>query len=129
MYFLSISVLPSATRSTVTNIDAPIPKAKPEVGFLDSFFMLLFADPRREQGESHGQYYFFCCSGWTPKFKENHRTHSIPDQVDVNLLVKLRADQRLWENDNKDEKPCGCLVHSSTALKQRNCRAIHCFYF
>ncbi|KAF8178802.1 hypothetical protein K438DRAFT_1977640 [Mycena galopus ATCC 62051] len=31
------------------------------------------------------------CSGWTKKFKDNHRTHAIPDHVDEHLLIKALA--------------------------------------
>ncbi|KAJ6550901.1 hypothetical protein B0H10DRAFT_2202252, partial [Mycena sp. CBHHK59/15] len=33
----------------------------------------------KAQGMSRGHQYWIACSGWTKNFKENHRTHSIPD--------------------------------------------------
>ncbi|KAF8185240.1 hypothetical protein K438DRAFT_1973954 [Mycena galopus ATCC 62051] len=43
---------------------------------------------RNTGGTSHRHQYFVGCSGWTKKFKDNHRTHAIPDHVDEHLLIK-----------------------------------------
>ncbi|KAJ7094972.1 hypothetical protein C8R44DRAFT_989559 [Mycena epipterygia] len=59
----------------------------------------------KPQGQSRGHQYFICCSGWTTKFKENHRTLTIPDYVDENLLVASMADRPLSDTRDKDTKP------------------------
>ncbi|KAJ7464247.1 hypothetical protein B0H11DRAFT_1870607 [Mycena galericulata] len=76
-------------------------------------------------GQSRGHQYFIACSGWTPNFKENHRTHSIPDYVDENLLAKAFAGQRLSTDDDKDTAPCSRLVPPSTGRKRRFCPHAH----
>ncbi|KAJ7467403.1 hypothetical protein B0H11DRAFT_2306513 [Mycena galericulata] len=78
----------------------------------------------KEVGQSRGHQYFIACSGWTPNFKENHRTHSIPDYVDENLLAKAFIGQRL-SADDKDTAPCSRLVPPSTGRKRRFCPHAH----
>ncbi|KAJ6580328.1 hypothetical protein B0H10DRAFT_2443268 [Mycena sp. CBHHK59/15] len=79
----------------------------------------------KPQGKSHGHQYFIACSGWTPKFNEQHRAHSIPDNVDENLLAKLFAGQPLTANCDRDTRPCSRLVHPNTGLKQHFCPHAH----
>ncbi|KAJ7622550.1 hypothetical protein B0H17DRAFT_1151676, partial [Mycena rosella] len=40
---------------------------------------------------SRGHQYFVGCSGWTTKFRQGHRTHSIPDNVDENIVANALA--------------------------------------
>ncbi|KAJ6605895.1 hypothetical protein B0H10DRAFT_599710 [Mycena sp. CBHHK59/15] len=63
---------------------------------------------------SCGHNFWVACSGWRKNFKENHRTHTIPNDVDEHLLLKLFSGQSLTENDSKDKLPCSCLVHPHT---------------
>ncbi|KAJ6448961.1 hypothetical protein DFH09DRAFT_1404608 [Mycena vulgaris] len=70
-------------------------------------------------GKSRGHQYFIACSGWTPNFKENHRTHSIPDHVDENLLAKALAGQPLFSERDKDTQPCSRPGHPRMGLKQQ----------
>ncbi|KAF8124859.1 hypothetical protein K438DRAFT_1791457 [Mycena galopus ATCC 62051] len=48
----------------------------------------IWEDGGKSFGMSHGHQYFVGCSGWTKKFKDNHRTHAIPDHVDEHILIK-----------------------------------------
>ncbi|KAJ7138486.1 hypothetical protein C8R43DRAFT_1109764 [Mycena crocata] len=73
-------------------------------------------------GQSRGHTYFIACSGWTPKFKENHVNHSIPDNVDENCLAQAFAGQ-LAEGTEHDTQPCSRLV--SSGLRKRSCPHAH----
>ncbi|KAJ6608790.1 hypothetical protein B0H10DRAFT_2438860 [Mycena sp. CBHHK59/15] len=42
----------------------------------------------KPQGPSRGHELFVGCSGWTPKFQQGHRTHTISDNVNENLLAR-----------------------------------------
>ncbi|KAJ6587751.1 hypothetical protein B0H10DRAFT_1954453 [Mycena sp. CBHHK59/15] len=90
-------------------------------------------------GKSRGHHYFIACSGWTTNFKENHRTHQIPDHVDENLLAKAFADQPLSTDRGKDTRPCSRLVHPThahiidgrqvrAAIRQHPCPATRSIY-
>ncbi|KAJ6623694.1 hypothetical protein B0H10DRAFT_1943767 [Mycena sp. CBHHK59/15] len=72
-----------------------------------------------------GHYYFVGCSGWRKHFKEGHRMHSIPDNVDESLLAKLFSGQALAGDDSKDTLPCSCIVHPHTGLKHKYCLHAH----
>ncbi|KAJ6616901.1 hypothetical protein B0H10DRAFT_1948765 [Mycena sp. CBHHK59/15] len=80
---------------------------------------------RLQQGMSRGHQYWIACSGWTKNFKENHRTHSIPDCVEEKLVVKLLADEAINDNGDKDTPPCSCIVHPKTGLKLKYCPHAH----
>ncbi|KAJ7120746.1 hypothetical protein C8R43DRAFT_1034075 [Mycena crocata] len=73
-------------------------------------------------GKSRAHVYFIACSGSNPTFKENHLTHSIPDNVDENLLAQVFAD-RLSDNNEHDTQPCSRLV--SSGLRQQFCPHAH----
>ncbi|KAJ6550908.1 hypothetical protein B0H10DRAFT_2447027 [Mycena sp. CBHHK59/15] len=79
----------------------------------------------KAQGMSRGHQYWIACSGWTKNFKENHRTHSIPDCVEEKLVVKLLADEAVNDNGDKDTPPCSCIVHPKTGLKLKYCPHAH----
>ncbi|KAJ6605718.1 hypothetical protein B0H10DRAFT_2440161 [Mycena sp. CBHHK59/15] len=79
----------------------------------------------KAQGMSRGHQYWIACSGWTKNFKENHRTHSIPDCVEEKLVVKLLADEAINDNGDKDTPPCSCIVHPKTGLKLKYCPHAH----
>ncbi|KAF7377145.1 hypothetical protein MSAN_00133600 [Mycena sanguinolenta] len=76
-------------------------------------------------GASRGQQHFVGCSGWTPKFSQNHRYHPIRDEVDENLLAKALAGQRLTDDSSKDTPPCSGIVHPHTGLKRKICPHAH----
>ncbi|KAJ6596762.1 hypothetical protein B0H10DRAFT_1959922 [Mycena sp. CBHHK59/15] len=80
---------------------------------------------RAQKQSLHGHYYFVGCSGWRKHFKEGHRMHSIPDNVDESLLAKLFSGQALAGDDSKDTLPCSCIVHPHTGLKQKYCPHAH----
>ncbi|KAJ6543436.1 hypothetical protein DFH09DRAFT_1282498 [Mycena vulgaris] len=65
-------------------------------------------------GKSRGHLYWIACDGWTPHFKESHRTHSIPDNVDEGLLIKLFDDKPLADDDSADTNECSRIVHPHT---------------
>ncbi|KAJ6605987.1 hypothetical protein B0H10DRAFT_1956974 [Mycena sp. CBHHK59/15] len=70
-------------------------------------------------GTSCGHHYFITCSGWRQDFKENHRTHLIPDHVDENMLAKSFADQPLSANGNKDTKPSHAHIANGKPVHSR----------
>ncbi|KAJ7206565.1 hypothetical protein GGX14DRAFT_367059, partial [Mycena pura] len=78
-----------------------------------------------EQGISRGHQYFVGCSGWTPKFTQGHRTHSIPDNVDENLLANALAGRPLSDDRTKDTPPCSGLIHPHTGLRKKTCPHAH----
>ncbi|KAJ7903936.1 hypothetical protein B0H13DRAFT_2511787 [Mycena leptocephala] len=80
---------------------------------------------QKVSGPSRGHQYFVACSGWTPKFQGGHRTHTIPDHVDKNLLARLLAGQALIDGNDKDTKPCSLFVHAHPGLRQRYCPHAH----
>ncbi|KAJ7451197.1 hypothetical protein B0H11DRAFT_2289039 [Mycena galericulata] len=72
-----------------------------------------------------GKSYWIACDGWTPSFKESHRTHSIPPNVDEGLIVKLFANKPLADGDNLDTNPCSRIIHPHIGAKQKFCRHPH----
>ncbi|KAJ7465327.1 hypothetical protein B0H11DRAFT_2307912 [Mycena galericulata] len=80
--------------------------------------------PKR-QGSSRGHQYFVGCSGWTPKFKDGHRTHFIPDNVDENLLANALAGRPLTDDPTKDTPPCSGLIHPHIGLRKKTCPHAH----
>ncbi|KAJ7741807.1 hypothetical protein DFH07DRAFT_684473, partial [Mycena maculata] len=79
----------------------------------------------KPHGTSNDHQYFIACSGWMPKFKENHRTLTIPDHVNENLLAKVMAGQPLTDDPDKDTPPCSLIVHPHIGLKRRRCPHAH----
>ncbi|KAJ7022149.1 hypothetical protein C8F04DRAFT_1240940 [Mycena alexandri] len=79
----------------------------------------------KPQGFSRGHMYFVACSGWNPKFKDDHRTHQIPDHVDENLLARFLAGMTIADGDEKDTKPCSKFVHPRTGFRQHFCPHSH----
>ncbi|KAJ7822571.1 hypothetical protein B0H14DRAFT_3146342 [Mycena olivaceomarginata] len=78
----------------------------------------------KPQGTSRGHQYFVGCSGWTPKFQKGHRTHSIPDHVNENLVAKALAGLPLAGDLTKDTPLCSAIIHPHTGLKKKYCRSI-----
>ncbi|KAJ7270000.1 hypothetical protein B0H12DRAFT_1310429 [Mycena haematopus] len=74
---------------------------------------------------SRGHQYFVGCSGWTTKFRQNHRTHSIPDNVDENLVVNALAGLPLTDDPSKDTPPCSGIIHPHTGGKKKHCSHAH----
>ncbi|KAJ7291881.1 hypothetical protein C8J57DRAFT_1588616 [Mycena rebaudengoi] len=79
----------------------------------------------KPHGISRGHQLFVGCSGWTPKFQQGHRTHSIPDNVDENLVANSLAGMSLAGDSTKDTPPCSGIVHPHTGLKKKNCPHAH----
>ncbi|KAJ7130976.1 hypothetical protein C8R46DRAFT_1235973 [Mycena filopes] len=79
----------------------------------------------KKEGKSYNHLYWIACDGWTPSFKEDHRTHSIPVQVDEALLIKLFAGESLADNDSVDTKACSRIVHPHIGAKLKVCRHAH----
>ncbi|KAJ7757397.1 hypothetical protein DFH07DRAFT_958754 [Mycena maculata] len=73
----------------------------------------------KREGSSRGHQYFVRCSGWTPKFKQGHRIHNIPDNVDENLLANALAGRPLSDDHTKDTPPCSGLIHPHTGLRKK----------
>ncbi|KAJ6624124.1 hypothetical protein B0H10DRAFT_2325962 [Mycena sp. CBHHK59/15] len=79
----------------------------------------------KAEGKSQGHRYWVACDGWTPSFKESHRTHTIPVNADEELLVKLFANKPLANDDSVDTHPCSCIVHPHIGGKLKYCRHPH----
>ncbi|KAJ7670029.1 hypothetical protein DFH06DRAFT_1321054 [Mycena polygramma] len=79
----------------------------------------------KREGSSRGQQYFVGCSDWTPKFRQNHRFHNIPDNVDENLLANALAGRPLSDDRTKDTPPCSGIVHPHTGLRKKTCPHAH----
>ncbi|KAJ7845548.1 hypothetical protein B0H14DRAFT_3139049 [Mycena olivaceomarginata] len=79
----------------------------------------------KPQGSSRGHEYFIACSGFTPSFNHGHQTHSIPDNVDEQLLAKSLADQPLSDDATKDTPPCTKLGDPHTGHKLQFCPHAH----
>ncbi|KAJ6574171.1 hypothetical protein B0H19DRAFT_1253912 [Mycena capillaripes] len=79
----------------------------------------------KPQGPSRGHQLFVGCSGWTPKFQKDHRTHSIPDNVNGDLLAKGLAGLPLADDPSKDTAPCSGIIHPHTGLKKKWCPHAH----
>ncbi|KAJ7730603.1 hypothetical protein DFH07DRAFT_969111 [Mycena maculata] len=88
----------------------------------------------KTRGSSRGHQYFVGCSGWTPKFKDDHRYHHIPDYVDENLLANALAGLPLSDDPNKDTLACSAHAHIVNGMqvqgKIRNypCDAVRTIY-
>ncbi|KAJ6605293.1 hypothetical protein DFH09DRAFT_1269599 [Mycena vulgaris] len=74
---------------------------------------------------SRGHQYFVGCSGWTTKFRPGHRTHSIPDNVDENLVANALAGLPLTDDPSKDTPPCSGIIHPHTGGKKKYCSYAH----
>ncbi|KAJ6576249.1 hypothetical protein B0H10DRAFT_2236540 [Mycena sp. CBHHK59/15] len=74
---------------------------------------------------SRGHQYFVGCSGWTTKFGDGHRTHSIPDHVDEDLVANALAGLPVTNDPSKDTPSCSGIIHSHTGGKKRNCSHAH----
>ncbi|KAJ7675923.1 hypothetical protein DFH06DRAFT_1466676 [Mycena polygramma] len=79
----------------------------------------------KKEGKSRGHIYWVACDGWTPAFKEHHRTHSIPDNVDDDLIYKLFKNQPLANDDSLDTNPCSRIVHPHIGGKRKHCHHPH----
>ncbi|KAJ6628521.1 hypothetical protein B0H10DRAFT_2428806 [Mycena sp. CBHHK59/15] len=79
----------------------------------------------KPHGASRDHQYFVGCSGWTPKFQQGHRMHSIPDHVNENLLARALAGQPLTDDPSKDTPPCSGVVHLHIGLRRKHCPHAH----
>ncbi|KAJ7438913.1 hypothetical protein B0H11DRAFT_2356610 [Mycena galericulata] len=79
----------------------------------------------KPQGPERDHQFFVGCSGWTTKFQKGHRTHTIPDQVDENLLANALAGLPLTDDGSKDTLPCSGIIHPHTGLKKKSCPHAH----
>ncbi|KAJ7663311.1 hypothetical protein DFH06DRAFT_1395515 [Mycena polygramma] len=79
----------------------------------------------KKEGKSRGHIYWVACDGWTPAFKEHHRTHSIPDNVEDDLIYKLFKNQPLANDDSLDTNPCSRIVHPHIGGKRKHCHHPH----
>ncbi|KAJ7676748.1 hypothetical protein DFH06DRAFT_1428491 [Mycena polygramma] len=79
----------------------------------------------KREGSSRGHQYFVGCSAWTPVFRQGHRFHNIPDNVDENLLANALAGRPLSNDSTKDTPPCSGLVHPHTGLRKKTCPHAH----
>jgi hypothetical protein len=70
--------------------------------------------------QTRGHRYWIACSGWRKGFKEEHKTHSIPDDIDEDILAKLLNGTPL--SGNTDTNPCSLFVAAHIGLKLRFCR-------
>jgi hypothetical protein len=61
--------------------------------------------PNLYQGALHGQQYFIGCRGFNRGFDKGHQSHSFPDNVDEQILVKLLANQPLSDTSEKESQP------------------------
>ncbi|KAJ7452009.1 hypothetical protein FB451DRAFT_1283418 [Mycena latifolia] len=75
----------------------------------------------KPEGTSRGHDYFICCNGWTPQFKESHRCHSIPDNVQQQHVIKVFAGEPLANDNSLDTNPCSRVVHPHIAGKLEHC--------
>jgi hypothetical protein len=66
-----------------------------------------------------GKHHFIGCTGWAPTSR-NHRSFTIPDYVDENLLSKLFCGEALTI-DGSDNKCCSHVVSSHIGLKLKYC--------
>ncbi|KAJ6550555.1 hypothetical protein B0H10DRAFT_2242638 [Mycena sp. CBHHK59/15] len=79
----------------------------------------------KPQGPSRGHELFVGCSGWTPKFQQGHRTHTISDNVNENLLARGLAGLPLADDVSKDTSPCSGIIHPHIGLKKKLCPHAH----
>ncbi|KAJ6595251.1 hypothetical protein DFH09DRAFT_1413358 [Mycena vulgaris] len=75
----------------------------------------------KPRGPSRGHQLLVGCSGWTPKFQQGHRTHSIPDDVDEDLLANALAGLPVTDDSSKDTPPRSGIIHPHTGLKKKLC--------
>ncbi|KAG6913688.1 hypothetical protein DXG01_005156 [Tephrocybe rancida] len=69
--------------------------------------------------------YWIACSGWTSTFKMHHRTMSIPDDVDEDVLAKLMAGKAISEDLELDTPPCSRVVPPHIGGKLKQCPHPH----
>jgi hypothetical protein len=67
-----------------------------------------------------GQIYFVACDGWRKDFKTGHQTHTIPDNVNEEIVAKLMTGRPL--EAGSDTNLCSLIVSSHIGLKQAFCR-------
>jgi hypothetical protein len=69
------------------------------------FFHSQIPLPNLHQGVLHGQQYFIGCRDFDRGFDKGHQSHSVPDNVEEQILVKLLANQPLSDNSEKESQP------------------------
>ncbi|KAJ7782537.1 hypothetical protein DFH07DRAFT_1010922 [Mycena maculata] len=80
---------------------------------------------KQKKETSRGGNFWVACSGWRKDFKENHRTWSMPFDVDENIFIKTFSGQALAPDESKDTPPCSAIVHPTTGLRQQHCAHTH----
>ncbi|KAF8812196.1 hypothetical protein BYT27DRAFT_7221222 [Phlegmacium glaucopus] len=73
--------------------------------------------------QSRGRRYWIACSGWRKGFKKDHKAHSIPDDIDEDILAKLLNGTPLA--GNTDTNPCSLFVAAHVGLKLWFCPHPH----
>ncbi|KAJ3839444.1 hypothetical protein F5878DRAFT_724507 [Lentinula raphanica] len=78
---------------------------------------------RRKTPNAKGCYHFIACSGWTKDWRTEHRSYSIPDDVDENVLIKLSQSVEL---DSIARIPtCTRILRSRNGGLRRHCHYPH----
>ncbi|KAJ6533259.1 hypothetical protein B0H10DRAFT_2247304 [Mycena sp. CBHHK59/15] len=66
------------------------------------------------------------CLQWLDsKFQQGHRTHTISDNVNENLLARGLAGLPLADDVSKDTSPCSGIIHPHIGLKKKLCPHAH----
>ncbi|KAJ7601342.1 hypothetical protein B0H17DRAFT_1223216 [Mycena rosella] len=74
---------------------------------------------------SRGYQYFVGCSGWTTKFRQGHQTHSIPDNMDKNLVANALVGLPVTDDPSKDTPPYSGIIHPHTGGKKKHYSHAH----
>ncbi|KAJ7698207.1 hypothetical protein B0H16DRAFT_1903439 [Mycena metata] len=80
---------------------------------------------RSKKQVSRGHHHFLGCSGYRADFTNGHRSTSIPDDVDKDMLIRGLSGAPLVAGSSKDTGPCSAIVHPTTGLKQQRCPHSH----
>ncbi|KAJ7734479.1 hypothetical protein B0H16DRAFT_1467605 [Mycena metata] len=80
---------------------------------------------RSKKQVSRGHHHFLGCSGYRADFTNGHRSTSIPDDVDEDMLIRGLSGAPLVAGSSKDTGPCSAIVHPTTGLKQQRCPHSH----
>ncbi|KAJ7579004.1 hypothetical protein C8J56DRAFT_1169810 [Mycena floridula] len=65
-----------------------------------------------------GQDFFIACDGWRVDFQTNHRTHTIPDNIDTATLSRLMDRGSATATDTE---PCSVVVPTYVGFRQKYC--------
>jgi hypothetical protein len=70
--------------------------------------------------QTRGHRYWIACSGWHRWFKDDHKSHVIPDDIDEDILAKLLNSMPLA--GDTDTNPCSLVISAHVGLKLHFCR-------